>query len=81
MNAELREQIVQQLLNVAPDIDANEIDDHQSIREQFEFDSMDHLNFMIALHELFSVAIPEADYHLLQSIEDCIDYIQHKLNR
>lgn len=79
MNAALREQIVQQLLGVAPDIDANDIDDHLSIREQFEFDSMDHLNFMIALHELFSVTIPESDYHLLQSIEGCIDYIRPQL--
>jgi acyl carrier protein len=40
---------------------------------------MDWLNFLIGLHQRLGVNIPEADYALLVTLEDVLDYLQAKL--
>jgi acyl carrier protein len=49
-----------------------------AFRDQFEIDSMDFLNFIIALHEATGVDIPEVDYPLLETLGGCVAYIQEK---
>ena len=44
---QLRAAILDSLLDVAPDIDASTLDPSVPFRAQFDFDSMDHLNFVI----------------------------------
>lgn len=67
------------LFSVAPDIEGEEIDPTIPFRDQFEIDSMDFLNFIIALHESTGVDIPEADYPKLTTLEDCRSYLSTKL--
>jgi acyl carrier protein len=40
---------------------------------------MDHLNFMIAIHEALGVAIPESDYAQIASVADCVRYLAPRL--
>jgi acyl carrier protein len=75
----LRATILDALLSVAPDIDAAAIDPATPFREQFDFDSMDHLNFVIALHRSLGVDVPEADYPQLATLDGCIAYLTRAL--
>jgi acyl carrier protein len=38
-------------------------------------DSMDLLNFVIALHAALHVDIPEADYASLATLDGCVNYL------
>jgi len=72
----LRTAALQALLDVAPDVDAASIDPTQPFRDQFDFDSMDHLNFVIALHRSLGVDVPEVDYPKLASLDGCVRYLE-----
>ncbi len=71
---ELKNTILKVLLSVAPDIEAGEIIEDENFREQFDFDSMDFLNFVIGLSKKLNKDISEKDYPKLSSLKSCIAY-------
>lgn len=75
----LRATVLQALTAVAPDVDPNVIDPALPFREQFDFDSMDHLNFVVGLHRALGVDVPEADYPQLASLDGCVRYLTRTL--
>jgi acyl carrier protein len=75
----LRTTVLQALTAVAPDVDPNVLDPALAFREQFDFDSMDHLNFVIGLHRTLGVDVPEADYPQLASLDGCVRYLARAL--
>lgn len=72
----LRETLLRILGELAPEADMSELDPGVRIRDQLDLDSMDFLNFLIAVHEATGVDIPEADYPKLRSLNDIITYLQ-----
>jgi acyl carrier protein len=78
VEANLRETVLRALLDVAPDIDAATLDASVPFREQFDFDSMDHLNFVIGLHKALGIDIPEIDYPQLATLDGCVAYLARK---
>jgi acyl carrier protein len=56
-------------------VDAASVLPAVAFRDQFDFDSMDTLNFAIALHRELGVEVPEADYAQLASLEKCVAYL------
>lgn len=80
MNDEqLKAIILSKLTEVAPDVDPEALDPQAEFRDQFDFDSMDCLNFAIALHEALGIDIPERDYPKITSLEGCMDYLKARL--
>ena len=75
----LRATVLQALVAVAPDVDASTVDPALPFREQFDFDSMDHLNFVIGLHRALGVDVPETDYPQLASLDGCVRYLTRAL--
>jgi acyl carrier protein len=79
-----REQIARRVLElltgIAPDVEAASVIPGIDFRDQFDFDSMDTLNFAIALDREFGVEVPEADYARLASLDKCVEYLQGKLD-
>jgi acyl carrier protein len=73
---EVTKSILEILARLAPEIPAESIQPNQSLREQLELDSIDFLNFVIRMHQTFGIEIPESDYKLLTSVNDCVDYVQ-----
>ncbi|MGZ4588292.1 MAG: acyl carrier protein [Mycobacteriaceae bacterium] len=45
------------------------------LRNQVDLDSMDWLNFLIALHTALKVDIPETDYSKLGTLNDLVGYV------
>lgn len=76
---ELRATVIDTLLAIAPEVEPAELRDDKPLRSQVDLDSMDWLNFLIALHEKLSVDIPEADYAKLVSLRDLLAYLAARL--
>lgn len=77
--AEIREEILDILSDIAPDEDLSQLDDEQSFREQMELDSMDFLDIVMELRKRHRVQIPEGDYGHLASMKSTVDYLQPKM--
>jgi acyl carrier protein len=75
---DIRAVVLQTLSNIAPEIDPDALDAARPLREQVDLDSMDWLNFLIALHANLRVDIPEADYQKLRSLNDLVSYLAGK---
>ena len=72
---ELTALVLRHLLKVAPDVSVDEVDPAVNFRDQFDFDSMDFLNFIISLCKELKIEIPEADYPQLRCLDGCVDYL------
>lgn len=72
---ELRALVLRTLGDIAPEADPADLDPKAELRDQLDIDSMDFLNFVIALHEELGVDIPEADYPKLSSIDGAVAYL------
>jgi acyl carrier protein len=77
----LRTAVLEALLDVAPDVDAAALDAARPFREQFDFDSMDQLNFIVGLHRHLGVDVPETDYPQLATLDGCVAYLKGVLSR
>jgi acyl carrier protein len=72
---QVRQVIIESLTKIAPEIDPASIVPGVNFREQFDLDSMDFLNFVLALHDRLGVEIPEADYPHLFTLDDAVAYL------
>ena len=75
----IKDTVLQVLCGIAPEADPAQIEPGLSLREQLDLDSMDFLNFVIRLHEVLRVEIPEADYPRLATLDGCTGYLQAAL--
>ncbi len=75
-NQEIQKTVLRILGTIAPEADLSNIQPGVAFRDQLDLDSMDILNFVIALHKQFNVEIPEADYAKLATLDDCAAYLE-----
>jgi acyl carrier protein len=75
----IRQSVWEALGGVAPDIEPDKLDTMRNIRDQVDFDSMDFLNFVIALHRRYGLDIPESDYPQLFNIDGAVHYLSTHL--
>lgn len=68
--------IRQLLQRMRPEIDVSAVPGDADIREELDLDSMDFLDFVIAVHEATGVDIPEDDYAELGSLDECVTYLE-----
>jgi acyl carrier protein len=72
--------IVQEALgNIAPEMDLQKLDPAADVREALDIDSMDFLNFVIAVHRRLGVDIPERDYPKLLTLDGAVNYLKEKV--
>lgn len=72
---DLTQQVLDTLTAIAPDVDPGTLDPEVAFRDQFEIDSVDFLNFVIALEKGLNRHIPETDFPKLSSLKGCLDYL------
>lgn len=63
---------------IAPEADIENLDPADRLRNQFDFDSVDFMNFAVALQTQLKVEIPEEDYPQLATLKGCIAYLKSK---
>jgi acyl carrier protein len=71
----IRDAVFSVLGEIAPEADPATVNPAQGLRDQLDLDSMDFLNFVIALHKRLGVEIPEADYPKLASVDGAVSYL------
>jgi acyl carrier protein len=74
--AEIREEILDILKDIAPDEDLTQLDDNVRFREQLELDSMDFLDIVMELRKRHRIQIPEGDYMNLASMASTVAYLE-----
>jgi acyl carrier protein len=74
--AEIREEVLDILHDIAPDEDLSQLDDNVRFREQMELDSMDFLDIVMELRKRHRIQIPEDDYINLGSMNSTVAYLE-----
>lgn len=79
--ADIDQRVLASFLDVAPDVDPASLKRDVPFRDQFDFDSMDTLNFAIGLHKAFAIEIAETQYRELVSLGKAVAFVQRELAR
>ena len=74
--AEIREEVLDILSDIAPDEDLSQLDDNVRFREQLELDSMDFLDIVMELRKRHRIQIPEDDYINLASMSSTVAILE-----
>ncbi len=72
---DIRAAVLAALGGIAPEADLTHLDPGENLREQLDLDSMDFLNFVIAVHKRLGVEIPESDYPKLATLDGAMSYL------
>jgi acyl carrier protein len=73
---DFRSVFLDELVRVAPDIEAADVGDDDHIQDDLELDSMDVLNLVTALHERLGIDIPERDYPEISTLSRAASYLE-----
>ena len=76
---QIRSTLLACLSDVAPEIDANEIEDGMDLRDELDLDSMDILRWVQGIHKALGVEIPEEDYGKIGTLGAAVDYVAARL--
>ncbi len=76
---EIRRLTLEIIGQIAPEADIEHLDPAERWRNQFDFDSVDFMNFAVALQERLQIEIPEEDFPRLSSLDSCVAYLREKL--
>ncbi len=77
---ELRAAVKEALHRIAPEADLDVVPGAADLREAIDLDSMDVLNFFVALHEKLHVDISERDYGQLTTLDGCVGFLREKVS-
>jgi acyl carrier protein len=73
--AEARSLFLDVLAGIAPEADLAALGGKAELREELDLDSMDFLNLVAAVSERTKIAIPEADYPKLATLDGAVAYL------
>ena len=73
---ELRTELLGCLLRIAPEIDVSTLRPEQRLRDQVDLDSVDWMNFLVAVHAALGIDIPDADAARLTTLDQLADYCE-----
>ena len=76
---QIRETLINAIARIAPEIDATSLQPGTGFRDQLDLDSVDFLNFVLAVHERLGIDIPETDYPLLSTLDGAVAYLSPRL--
>lgn len=73
---ELQQAVIEAIQTVAPEVEGDEIDADEALREECDLDSMDFLHFLEALKKSTTISVPEADYGKVGTLNKLLDYLE-----
>jgi acyl carrier protein len=74
--SEIRKVALAELKRIAPELE--DVAPAKPLRDQVDLDSMDWLNFLVALNERLKIDIPETDYQKLGTLDQIVEYLARK---
>lgn len=75
---EVRRVVDNLLIQIAPEVDPRALDPGENLRAQVDLDSIDYLNFMIAMGQKFGVEIRETDFARMVSLDRIVEFVSEK---
>lgn len=72
---QLRAAVFACLTSIAPEVDPAALAPDGLLRDQVDLDSVDWMNFLIALHQKTGIEIPDADVRKLSTLAKLLDYL------
>jgi acyl carrier protein len=72
---QLRDVALHLLGEIAPEARRHDLSPDEPLCDALGLDSLDVLNFVIAVHETFGIDVPESDYPRLGTLRGCVDYL------
>lgn len=76
---QIKTAIIDQILEIAPDIDEADILPDKNIQRSLEIDSFDFLKILTALNEIMGVEVPESDYAKVDTLEHMVGYFTQRV--
>ena len=76
---EIKSAIIKQILEIAPDIEEDEIKENDNIQRSLEIDSFDFLKILTSLNEELGVEVPESEYAKVDTLEHMAQYFLERL--
>lgn len=77
--AKIEKEVVEALGTVVPESRDAELDPKRLLRDQIEIDSVDFLNFVLALEARFSIEVPPVSYPLFASLDHAVQRVAELL--
>jgi acyl carrier protein len=86
MSSKYTQQNIQQIIieaiqEAAPEIEQEDINMDEDIREECDLDSMDFINYLIALKKSTGVSIAEGDYSQVNTFNKMLNYLSAQLSK
>ncbi len=78
---EIKKTIIDEIYEVAPEHEGEEIPEKDNLQESLEIDSYDFLNLLTALAEKLGVEVPEDDYGKVDTLEHMVDYFAEHMSK
>ncbi len=78
-DVDIRKTFLEELTNIAPDIDPVDVGEDDHLQDDLELDSMDFLNLVSALHQRLGVDIPEIDYPKIATLALAVGYLNERI--
>jgi acyl carrier protein len=72
---EIRAAVLAILAGIAPEADLTRLKPDEPLRDQLDIDSIDFMNFLIAVDEQLRVDIPETDYARVATLDRCVEHL------
>jgi acyl carrier protein len=76
---ELRAAVLRCLSRIAPEVEVDRLAPGVRLRDQVDLDSVDWLNFLVAVHAELGVDIPDAEAARLPTLDTLLDYCAKRL--
>jgi len=78
---EVRKNVLEVILAVSPDIDLSNIKSDQTLRSQFDLDSMDFLDIVMELRKRYKIEVPKEEYRELATLDSAVKYLLPKFDK
>jgi acyl carrier protein len=72
---EARAVVADVLGQIAPEIDLDDVDAAEDLRDEIDLDSLDFLNLVEGIKERIGVDVPEEDYPQVRSLDGIVGYL------
>lgn len=73
---DIRERVLAAMAEAVPGAKLGGLDPARPFRDQMEMDSIDFLNFALAVERAFGIRLPETDFPQLSTLDGCIRYLK-----
>lgn len=74
------ETVIRNVLHEQCGVSTNAVRLQAHLGRDLGLDSLDVAELMICLEKELCISIPSSDWHALETIQELIDYVEHKIN-